>query len=264
MDKRDKFKIVTEDEFNSESNVIDNIEIVDVPEEVNVDRIDDIEENKMSLDKVEDTVVEEVKEEPKVEVNNQIEISNEPYVGFGTRVFIMILLVVGLFTGAFLLIHQTIEYSKNNKVSYNENAKVSYKVCPIKEDGICIEEDGIYDSPKIKSINATFDYNINFENSIPYELTYHISAITNIYDKENPSKVLYTNNELLVDRTTINDNKSTLNIYKDVTYDYLNDNSYVVSYKDIYSKDYIADVKIVLFLDEKDESKNKTIFTSAI
>ena len=80
MDKRDKFKIVTEDEFNSESNVIDNIEIVDVPEEVNVDRIDDIEENKMSLDKVEDTVVEEVKEEPKVEVNNQIEISNEPYV----------------------------------------------------------------------------------------------------------------------------------------------------------------------------------------
>ena len=69
---------------------------------------------------------------------------------------------------------------------------------------------------------------------------------------------------MIVDRTTISDNKSSLNIYKDVTYDYLSDNSYVVSYKDVYSKDYIADVKIVLFLDEEDESREVASITSPL
>lgn len=254
MNKRDRFKIVVDDELNLESSAIDNIEIVDIPEEVNVDRLDDIEENKIVIEN----------EKTEVEVSNKPEVSNEPYVGFGTRIFVMLVLVIGLFCGAFLLIHQTIEYSKSVKVTYSENAKVNYKVCPVKEDSVCMEEDGVYNSSRIKNINATFDYNIDFEKNIPYELTYHISAITNIYDKENPSKVLYTNNELIVDRTTISDNKSSLNIYKDVTYDYLSDNSYVVSYKDVYSKDYIADVKIVLFLDEEDESREVASITSPL
>ena len=259
MNKREnKFKIVTEEEL--ESSLTDNIEIVSAPEEVSVGESDyevkaDVDYDVEESNEVVETPLEEPKEE--------YDISDKKHIGFGTRIFIMLLFIFISFGVACFLIIKTIDYSNNEKVSYVENAKVNYKVCLDKEDK-CLDEGASYKSSDIKNINTTFDYSIDFNKNVPYELTYHITAITKIYDKKDPSKILHKEEVLLVDRTTLNDDRNSFNIYKDVTYDYDKDNQYVVSYKDIYKNEYIADVKIVLYLDEEEESREVASITALL
>ena len=257
MDKKeDKFKFVDLEEIESDSeDIVSNIEIVDTPEEISVGESDydtsyEIGENNKE-------------ESNEVNVSNinieENEIKGKHHFSFELRVIVMIFLILVLFGGACLLIFKVLQSTETNYIDYTEVGKVNYQVCNIGEDSICEDENLLYDSSKIKSINATFDYNMNLKESTEYSLIYHISAITTIYDKNDHSKVLYKNENVLVDRTDISDNKSDFNIYKTVTYDYLKDNKYVIDYKDVYKNDYVADVEIALYLDGEFEDESRKV-----
>ena len=182
--KEDKFKIITDDEdIDLYDNPINDIEIVDTPTEVGIGEIDYeekissfIDEDVDSDDEVEETESEdneEVVEDTNVEednnsydklenTNNYIEndISDKCHIGFGTRIFIMFVLVFATFAGACFLIIKTIDYSESEKVTYDESAKVNYKVCLNGENDVCLDENKTYKSSDIKNINATFYYSI--------------------------------------------------------------------------------------------------------
>lgn len=246
MDKKDRFKIINDD-TELDNKIVDSINIVDIPKEVSVDKIKE----------------ENIKEE-NIKEDDDENSFDKTYVGFGTRIFIMIVISLVLFGIAFLLIRKTIDYKSKEKINYTQNSNVSYEVCTNEKSAFCLDEDMLYNSSKIKNIKATFNYNINLSKSVYYDLTYHISAITMIYDKKNPSKILYNNEEVLVDKVTISDTKEEFNIYKDVTYDYFSKNRYVISYKDVYDDEYIADVKIALYIDDDENSREVASITASL
>ena len=240
--KEDKFKFVTNEETVKEVSDIDNINIVDTPSEV---------------------IAEPIEKEESVSNNKDFseDLKGRFHLSFELRVIIMIIVILLLFGGACLLILESLNYSKNNTVKYDEISKVNYQICLKGEDSSCLDEGMEYDSSLIKSINTTFDYNVTFSKNIQYGLAYHISAITNIYDLKDKTKVLHSDEKIIVDRTEINDNKNSINIYKDITYDYIKDNKYVVDYKDMYKDDYVADVEIILYLDEESETRKVASIT---
>ena len=163
MDKKeDKFKFVDLEEIESDSeDIVSNIEIVDTPEEISVGESDydtsyEIGENNKE-------------ESNEVNVSNinieENEIKGKHHFSFELRVIVMIFLILVLFGGACLLIFKVLQSTETNYIDYTEVGKVNYQVCNIGEDSICEDENLLYDSSKIKSINATFDYNMNLKES---------------------------------------------------------------------------------------------------
>lgn len=249
MNKKEvKFKFVSMEDTVD----INNVEIVNPPKEVSIDKT--IEE----VPKEDNTIVEETKIK---NINNDKKNTKNNHLGYGKSLFIMIFVIILLLCGTCVLMYEVIHYSKSDSVTFDEVSKVNYEVCPIGEDYECIEENQIYKSSNIKSINVTFDYNIDFSKNTNYDLNYYIVAITNIYDKLDNSKNLYRHEDILVDRTTISDTKSNLNIYKDVTYDYYKDNRYVADYKNLYDKEYVGNVEIILYLIDNDEDRKVSSIT---
>ena len=111
--REDKFKIVTGDELEVDNSTINNIEIVDTPSEVNIEKADYAEKLDDFNDKKEEVV--------------ENEISDKRYIGFGTRIFVMLIISLMLLGISGILIVKTINYS-NKELIINDNGWNNYTI----------------------------------------------------------------------------------------------------------------------------------------
>ena len=190
--------------------------------------------------------------------------SNNPkfkrhYFNFETRVAIMMVLVLLLFGSACFFSLEAINFGKNEIVSYDEVSKVDYKVC-LKPNEFyneqCIDEGLEYVSSMVDSITANFYYDVDFSTNIDYNLYYHVAAVTKIYDINDPNKILYQNNETIIDKTSIKNNQREIKFNDTVAINYDKYNTFVNNYLAQYGlSSSAADVSLVLYLDEPTESR---------
>lgn len=242
--KEDKFQFVTMEDIEGETNNVEHIEVVDVPSKVSVTKKEEVVEEKTYTENS------EYKDDTKYRKSSKF------YFGFKTRVIAMILIIVCLFVSACILIIKTLDSSKTEYITYAESSDSNYQVCRGNTDN-CLGEGDLYKSADVGNIKAKFDYNVNYSEDYKYDVNYHISAITTIYDKNDSSRVLYRDEETLVDKTNISDTSNNLNITNDVYIDYYRDNDIAVSYKDVYKGEYKANVEIALYLDNLDDTSRK-------
>ena len=202
---------------------------------------------------LEDIVPPEVVEEKRVErLNKKVHFS------FEARVITLVVCILLLFTGACLLILEAVRSGKNEVVSYNETSTVGYNVCLFPNDTYhqeCLEENMEYVSKLSKTIGAYFQYNVDFSTEISYDLAYHVSAITKIYDSEDPTKVLYRTEDTLVDKTSFEDTDTMISIDTDVSLDFQKYYGAVRDYQERYALKSAAEVEVILYLDETTETR---------
>lgn len=223
--------------------------------------------SKKSNDKFKIIKKEELEKEiNEVENNNNVVVDNSDnpkfkrhYFNFETRIAIMMVLVLLLFGCACFFSLEAINFGKNEIVTYDEVSKTSYKVC-LKPNEFykdqCIDEGLEYVSDLVDSIKADFYYDVDFSTDIDYNLYYHIAVVTKIYDLNDSNKILYQNNETLVDKTSIRNNQREIKFNDSVAINYDKYNNFVNNYLTQYGLDSsAADVSIVLYLDEPTESR---------
>ena len=181
------------------------------------------------------------------------------YFSFEARVAIMMLVVLVLFGCACFFSLEAINFGKNEIVSYDEVGRVNYDIC-LKQNEFytdkCLDEGMEYVSNMVDKVSATFYYNVDFSTDIDYELYYHIAAITKIYDVNDAKKILYQNNDILIDKTSVRKNSRFIKFNDTVTIDYSKYNEFVNSYLTQYSlQSSSAVVDLILYLDEPTESR---------
>lgn len=184
---------------------------------------------------------------------------NRPYFGFEARVIAMLIMILLLFSSACFMILKAVNYSKDEIVTYSEASSVKYKVCLNNNnmyEESCLEEGMQYVSSLVHDITASFRYNVNFSSDIAYDLGYHVVALTQIYDKKDTTKVLYKKEEILVEKTMITDKSNVLNFNTQANINYNEFNKIIEDYKKNYNIDSTANVQIILYLDEKKETRN--------
>lgn len=215
-------------------------------------------------------IVEEKKEVKKIDVpvkeekSAVVDQSNNPkftrrYFSFEARVAIMMIIVLVLFGCACFFSLEAINFGKNEIVSYDEVGRVNYDVC-LKPNEFykeqCLDEGMEYVSDMVNNVSADFYYNVDFSTDIDYELYYHIAAVTKIYDVNDAKKILYQNNDILIDKTSIRKNSRFIKFNDTVTIDYSKYNEFVNSYLTQYSlQSSSAVVDLILYLDEPTESR---------
>ncbi len=145
---------------------------------------------------------------------------------------------------------------ENDYIGYNEKGTIDYKVY-LKDNSYYGEEfftksDNMsFVSNLIKTINVDFIYEISALEEITNSYDYNISAELFIYDKDDQTKVLYSDKEILkeVNVDSFDKNKYIVKDSIDVDYDYYNEQ--VLNFKKDYSLSVISELILTMNVQSK-------------
>lgn len=183
---------------------------------------------------------------------------NKIYISFETRVGVSIFFILVLFLWACILILQALNFGKKEIVTYSEISDVDYKVCVTGTDyytNKCLDAGMEYVSMITDSVKTNFKYNVDFSTSIDYDLSYHVVAVTRIYDGTNSKKLLYENEDLLINKTEITGSDRKIDFSRDIDIDFKERNDFVANYKNNFSINAVASLEVIMYLDEPNETR---------
>ena len=263
--KEDKFKFVTLDE-NGEIVEDDSfLKEMKSEKDMSFKEIQEKEFETKSLKELVDASLQKPRRVPSpAELDRTKDFKNKMYFSFETRVAIRIIIILALFASACYFILEAINFGKKDIVTYNEITEANYTVCPHNNsfvDNKCLAEGLKYNQDTAKFINVLFKYNLDYSKSIPYDIAYHIVAITKIFDKENNTKVLFKNEDVLVERTSISDISDRIFFYNNINLDYNHYNTLVKENEKKYGDNSEADLEVVLYLDTDNNTSNVASIT---
>ncbi len=183
-------------------------------------------------------------------------VTKKIHFSFEARVFILLFLIVLLFSSSCFLVFSAFHSNTKKTIQYDENSNIHYQVCFDPSSRNCLGEDLEYESKATDHINTSFQYKVQFSEDIRYDLAYHIIAVTKIYNIEDPTQVLYKNEDTIKDRTAITNEQDSIIIDEDVSLNYQKYYSAVMEYCSRYALQTSADVELILYLDENTETRN--------
>jgi hypothetical protein len=153
---------------------------------------------------------------------------------------------------------------------YNETSNLDYSVC-LKENEYfeqCLGKDRQYVANIIDYVNAEFKYVLNSSDVFDYNYKYHITAKIVATEKGDSSKILYTNEEIILTEKSFNMQASNnLIIEEQIRIDYDKYNEIVKSFKKDYTLSLDSYLVVTLFVSfdgsykefEENISNNKNI-----
>ncbi len=238
-----------------------NIEILNYQANDNLtyDSFEDYIENKHNLEK--ENINKKTKKN--FDLINKI-FGKKFHIGFEARVIASILFILLLIVWACLLILNAFNFGHNMKIAYSEESNIDYEVCVQSVDyypNTCLNEGMEYVTAIVDKIKMRYKYNLEYSNLLTNDLSYHIVAITKVYDINNNKKVLYQNEDLLVKKMELKNSKK-VSLDKKFEIDFKKYNEFFNSYKNNYTLSSAATLEVIMYLDEKDETRKiaSTVF----
>ena len=237
---------------------------VEISEEENEKEISETEAEKETVEdheKNEDTTEErDSHRRPtvKVEYNDLDDIDDKKgYFGFGKRIVILAVILVAMLIGCVYSVYQALQLGYDEVVQYTENSDISYSVCDKGLTGSvnCSSKDLDYSSEVIHSIKTTFNYDVKFSKKIDYDMSYRIVAVTKIMDETNQDKVLYKNEDLLFTKTYPVNKNGVIQLNNGIDLDFEKYNQYVLDYMEKYNLNTKANLDVVLYVDDVNETR---------
>lgn len=149
--------------------------------------------------------------------------------------YVILLISIIIFSMGIIELIKTFTGSrKDNVVAYSENGKADYTVY-LKENSYYntkyLNSGMQYVASLINTINADFKYELHSDKNINFDYKYKIIGTLQIFNKTDPSKVLYTKDNVLLDEVKNSSASNNLVINENVNIDYEEYNNYVNSYK---------------------------------
>ena len=246
--KENKFNFVSIDENNE---IIDEKVLEEEKQEVeeNESIMKDLEQEKTLKEVVDESIKNKAKSQQVVD--NSYRINKKKHISFETRIAFRVVAILLLFALACYLILEAVNFGKKDVVTYNEVSEVNYSVCLNEVNhNNCLAEDMDYQD-NVKYINVNFKYNVDYSKEIEYDQAYHLVAITKVFAKDNNTKVLYKNEEILVERTSIRDISDAINLDTKAEFDYRKYNNLAKEYKKQYGENSDVALEVVLYLDRE-------------
>ena len=230
----------TVDEVEASSDVFEDQEVATevVSEEAEEEKTDPVDDTHEFIAPIED--------------KNSKSLKCKIHFSFEARVFVMTLFIILLFVSSFVALSEAFRYHADDTISFDEVSDVKYKVC-YQTEGDCSSDDQAYLSSLMGTVDVDFQYNVDFSEKVNYDFTYHVSAVTKIYDTENPNKIYYQKEDYLVDLTDISVKDDKFSISPSVSLDFNTYNNFVADYTNIYSTNPSSYVEVVLYADKNDE-----------
>ena len=169
------------------------------------------------------------------------------YIDFKVRVIILVFVILTLFTTGCIFTYKALSFSEIKEAEYVENTSTKYKICSITEDQYLSNCTKTYNGKleDVKNVKVEYDYSALVDSASKIDLTYYIVAINRVYDKFDSSRVLYENEDIIVDKTPIAFKKGQASVQEDYSLNIKRYNEEVIDYqrKYIYASNAILEIR---------------------
>ena len=186
-------------------------------------------------------------------VTDEVDINAKKYFSFESRIMLLLTVVIISFFIAGFFIFKAVTGATNDATLYNEKGEVEYEVCISDANNQyysekCLEDDMEYLSNITERIPVTFDYEMEFNNSVSTKVSYYAVSRINIY-REKHGKVLNTMEEVLVERTEHEVFGDETGFAIDVDLPFKKYSDYVQSYNVQYGVESYAELEVLFYVD---------------
>lgn len=145
--------------------------------------------------------------------------------------------------------------SQNKKVEtldVTEKSTIDYSVC-VKENDYyeekCLDKGMQYIANLIDYVDVKLNYELLAEEKVNYEYKYRIEAVVNVFAKNDPSNVIFTDtNTLVEEKTKTIKDKQLLNLNEEVKIEYNKYNERVRNFKRVYGVNADSNILIKLYV----------------
>jgi hypothetical protein len=146
----------------------------------------------------------------------------------------------------------TLSQNKAKTINITENGKIDYQVCVKNNDYYpdkCLDKGMQYIANLIDYINVKFNYELSTNEKVNYNYKYHIDAEVNVFAKNDPTNIIYTDTKNLVkEKTATIKSKSLLKINDNIQIKYDEYNEKVRSFKNKYGVNADSNIKIKIYV----------------
>ena len=186
------------------------------------------------------------------------------HIGVGPRIVLPIIFIIIFIIISFMCLKKAESTVEIHQFFYTETSNLDYKTCYKENDYYkekCIDKDLQYVASLIEYIEAEFKYNFMASNTFDYDYKYYIEARVVASEKNNSSKVLYDEKEILLEEKTFNlKNSNQFFIRENVKIDYVKFNNLMNSFRKDYTLTLNSNLIITLYVEllgdyEKTEDK---------
>lgn len=141
---------------------------------------------------------------------------------------------------------------ETTSLTVSEKSRTDYKVC-VKENDYyeeeCLDKGMLYIANLIDYINVDFNYELTSDKEVDYDYTYYVEAEVNVFAKNDPTNIMYTDTKrILEEKTKKVDNTSLLQIKENVKIKYDEYNSLIRDFKTEYGVNADSNIKIKLYV----------------
>ena len=195
------------------------------------------------------------------EKKNDSEVPNKEHKGihfdYWKRIVVLCILILVLGIGFLYFFYQSFQVIEDKSISYTENSDIEYSVCDKGINGVvnCLSSDIDYSSGAIHSIKTNFNYDIAFDKKLDREFSYRIVAFTKIRDINDTNKILYRNEEELFNKKFYVDENGLITFSTNVDVNFEKYNYNVLSYMKQYNLNVKADLNVILYIGEGEDSR---------
>lgn len=184
--------------------------------------------------------------------------SHNFYFGFRNRVIALVISIIVVFgLGTFLMFY-SFKFNDEYKLKYDEKSKTDYEICLLPNEiykDKCLKSSKTYNSLLTDKVLLKYSYESVFSRETNREFYYHVIVYNKIYDINDKNKVLYENDDVLINKTSVskNGNKISFDINQEIDYKKYND--IVNKYKKNYFSDVKAGLDVIVYLDNAIEER---------
>jgi len=147
---------------------------------------------------------------------------------------------------------------KVKPVSYSEISFLDYKVC-LKENthyvDDCLGKNMSYIASLIDYLDIDFNYSYSIEEIVDVNYSYYIDAEITVFDKANPSKIIYADTKKIIESKSFTENNTNeFNVVEKVKIDYGEYNDRIRAFKSDYNLVASSNVTLKLYVQNSSTS----------
>lgn len=101
-----------------------------------------------------------------------------------------------------------------------------------------------------------YHYEALFEELIDYELSYHVVVVNKIFDRYDPHKILYEDEDLIKEETSVQGGQNPAGTDVSVDIDYQKYYNFVNDYRMKYTSNADSNLYVVLYMDDGNDTRN--------
>ena len=179
---------------------------------------------------------------------------NRLYVGFQTRVGLLVTGILILFGLACFMIISTLQKYEVRKIDYSETSGIHYEVCS--NNSKCVKENEMYFADNTSTMHVDYHYEAKFAEKIEYDLSYYVVINHKIFDRFDSNKISYEQEDTIIEKKNIHSTDNVAKIDVNVDVDYQKYRSFVADYKQKYSDASSSTISVIMYVDDGSTTRN--------